>query len=203
MPYELFIALATFSFVSAVTPGPNNLLVMTSAANFGLRRTLPAWSGVCGGFTLMIVLVGIGLMRLFTAFPVSYLLLKSASVIYLLFLSWKIATAAPPDSVEKNKTKGTPLTFLQAALFQWVNPKAWAMALTAVSVYAPPSPALIDILLVAFVFGVVTVPSVGVWAMLGMQLGRLLATPLKLRIFNITTAVLLIASLYPILFGQL
>ncbi|MDA1091429.1 MAG: LysE family translocator [Proteobacteria bacterium] len=197
MTFELITALAAFALVSSITPGPNNLMLMASGANFGFRRTLPHMLGVALGFVFMLSLIGVGLVRVFDAFPVSYILLKGFSVIYLLYLAFKIATAAPMQNAD---SVGRPFTFLQAALFQWVNPKGWAMALTAVSVYAPSqSPAAIGI--VALVFGAINLPSVSTWTLMGQQIQRLLTSPRRLRAFNIAMAALLVASLYPVLMG--
>ncbi len=195
MTYNTFIALFAFCFVSSITPGPNNLMLMASGANFGFRRTIPHLLGVAGGFVFMVVLVGLGLVQLFDAFPVTYTALKIFSVLYLLYLAWKIANAAPPKAQDG---AGTPFTFIQAALFQWVNPKAWAMALTAVSVYAP-SQSVAGIILVAAVFGAVNLPSVAAWVTLGQQMRRFLTTASRLRAFNWIMAALLLASLYPVL----
>ena len=196
MTYDILSALAAFAFVSSITPGPNNLMLMASGANYGLRRTLPHMLGVALGFAFMVILVGVGLIQIFDAFPVTYTVLKVASVGYLLYLAWKIATAAAPEAKEPT---GTPFTFLQAAAFQWVNPKAWTMALTAISVYAVPEAGVWGILLVGLVFGAVNLPSVSVWTWMGQQLRRVLDDPRKLRVFNIAMAVLLIGSLWPIL----
>lgn len=195
MTYDVLTALVAFAFVTSITPGPNNLMLMASGANFGFRRTIPHMLGVGLGFTLMVVLVGAGLVQVFDAYPVSYAVLKGVSVGYLLYLAWKIATAAPPRAGDK---AGTPMTFVQAVLFQWVNPKAWAMALTAVSVYAP-SQTLSAIALVALIFGAINLPSVSSWTVMGQQMRRLLTNPRRLRAFNIVMAVLLIASLYPVI----
>ena len=120
--FEIFSALLLFAFVSSITPGPNNLMLMTSGANFGFRLTLPHLAGVGLGFTLMIILVGLGVMQLFEAFPQSYTLLKVLSIAYLLYLAGKIALAkhTSQGNVQRNK----PMTFIQAVLFQWVNPKS-------------------------------------------------------------------------------
>ncbi len=195
MTYDLLTALAAFAFVSSITPGPNNLMLMASGANYGVWRTLPHMLGVALGFVFMVILVGVGLIQIFDAFPVAYTVLKVLSVGYLLYLAWKIATAAAPDAAEPT---GTPMTFLQAAAFQWVNPKAWTMALTAISVYAAPSAGIWGIFLVGVVFGLINLPSVGLWAWMGQQLRRVLDDPRKLRAFNITMAVLLVASLWPL-----
>ena len=196
MTYEIILGLIVFSMVSSITPGPNNLMLMASGANFGFRRTLPHMLGVALGFTLMVLLVGIGLIQVFDAFPISYQVLKVVSVTYLLYLAWKIGTAAP--SPGNAATGGSPFTFVQAALFQWVNPKAWTMALTAVSVYSP-SQTTAAIAFVAAVFGAINLPCISLWTTLGQQLQNLLTSPRRLRAFNITMAVLLVTSLYPVL----
>lgn len=198
MTYDLFLALALFAFVSSITPGPNNLMLMASGANFGFRRTIPHMLGVALGFVFMVVLVGAGLVQVFDAFPISYTVLKVASVLYLLYLAWKIANAGP---AEASGSSGTPMTFLQAAAFQWVNPKAWAMALTAISVYTPDQ-TLWAIFLVGAVFGAINLPSVGSWTILGQQMARFLTNPQRLTQFNWLMAVLLVASLYPVIWPQ-
>ena len=195
MSYDLLTALIAFAFVSSITPGPNNLMLMASGANFGFRRTIPHMLGVGIGFVVMVLLVGAGLVRIFDAYPVAYTLLKLVSVAYLLFLAWKIATAAP---VRGPSGAGTPMTFLQAAAFQWVNPKAWTMALTAVTVYAPDT-TVRAIVVVGLVFGAINLPSVGSWTLLGQQMARILSSPARLTAFNWTMAALLVASLYPVL----
>ncbi|KKB12461.1 hypothetical protein VE25_07170 [Devosia geojensis] len=197
MTLEIFTALAAFAFVTSVTPGPNNLMLMASGANFGVRRTVPHALGVAIGFTVMVLLVGVGLVGLFEAFPMSYTVLKVVSVAYLLYLAWKIATAS---GLGEKSVAGKPITFLQAAAFQWVNPKAWSMALTAVTVYAG-SRSFEAVALVALVFGVINLPSTGAWAIVGGQMKRFLTDPVRLRTFNIVMAVLLVASLYPVLFS--
>ncbi|MCX7646320.1 MAG: LysE family translocator, partial [Rhodobacteraceae bacterium] len=119
MNADLLLALAAFAFVTSITPGPNNIMLMTSGANFGFRRTLPHMAGVALGFVFMAAAVGLGLVRLFDAWPASHTVLKAASVAYLLWLAWKFAHAAPPEGRDE---AGRPMTFLQAAAFQWVNP---------------------------------------------------------------------------------
>ena len=195
MSTEIVTALIAFAFVSSITPGPNNLMLMASGANFGVRRTIPHMLGVSLGHAFMIFLVGAGLMGVFDAYPVAYTILKVVSVAYLLFLAWKIATAAAPRGKSRS---GTPMTFLQAAAFQWVNPKGWAMALTAISVYLP-APGLEGVALAALVFALTNLPSVSCWAVLGQQAQRVLTNRIRLRAFNYTMGGLLVASLYPVL----
>jgi len=198
MSLELITALTVFALAGSMTPGPNNLMLLTSGATFGFRRSVPHISGIIAGFLMLVILVGVGLMQVFTLFPASYVALKFASVAYLLFLAWKIATAAPPDGDAPGKSR--PLTFWQAALFQYVNPKGLAFALAAVSAYTPPSRPLYSVFVVAAVFTVANTLSTCTWTAAGVQARRLLSAPAKLRIFNITVAVLLAGSLYPILF---
>ncbi len=195
MSIELLSALILFAFASSATPGPNNLMLMASGANYGFTRSIPHMLGISVGFALMIVLVGAGLAQIFEAYPVSYTVLKALSVLYLSYLAWKIATAAP---IRKSAEDGRPMTFLQAAAFQWVNPKAWAMALTALSVYAP-SQTLTAFALVAVIFATVNLPAITFWTVLGQQMARILTNPRRLTTFNWTMAGLLIASLYPVL----
>ncbi|RVT85649.1 LysE family translocator [Rhodobacteraceae bacterium CCMM004] len=195
MTYDTLAALAVFAFVTSITPGPNNIMLMTSGANFGFRRTVPHMLGVGLGFVLMVALVGAGLMRAFETWPLAATVLKVASVLYLLWLAWKMAHAAAPGA---GGGAGRPITFLQAAAFQWVNPKAWAMALTAVAAYAPTR-TWEAVAAVALVFGAINLPAVSSWTVLGTQIARFLTAPGRLRAFNWTMAALLVASLYPVL----
>lgn len=199
MTTEILLALCAFAFVSSVTPGPNNLMLMASGTNFGFARTIPHMLGVSIGFTLMIVLVGAGLAKIFEMYPAAHDALRIVSVVYLLWLAWKIATAKPPSADAASGAK--PMTFLAAALFQWVNPKAWTMALTAVTAYTLPAQPWTSLLIVALVFGLINLPTVSSWTLMGVQMRRFLNDPVKLRVFNGTAAVLLVASLYPVVFA--
>ncbi|NRA53835.1 MAG: LysE family translocator [Gammaproteobacteria bacterium] len=196
MTNELLTALIVFAVVSTITPGPNNLMLMSSGANFGFKRTIPHMLGIGLGFAWMVALVGIGLIEVFDRFPVSHDILKVASIGYLLYLAYKIATSQPIE--EQGNNKVAPLTFIQSAAFQWVNPKAWSMALTAISVYSP-SRSLESIALVSIIFALANIPSVSLWTVLGQQLRRLLSSTIRLRAFNWTMAGLLVASIYPTL----
>lgn len=195
MDIELVSGLMLFALASSITPGPNNLMLMASGVNFGFRSSLPHMFGVTLGFVFMAILVGIGITQVFEAFPVSYQILKVLSVAYMLYLAFKIATSN--GGIEGKKTKSTPMTFVQAVLFQWVNPKAWTMALTAISVYAP-SQTFSSVAVVAVVFGAVNFPCITCWTSLGTKIKRLLREPKSLKIFNYLMASLLVLSLYPI-----
>lgn len=199
MSSDVFLALAAFALVSSITPGPNNLMLMASGANFGFRRTVPHMLGIGIGFGVMIVLVGLGLVRIFDAFPVTHLILSIVGIVYLLWLAWKIAHASAPDSA---RAGARPFTFLQAALFQWVNPKAWQMALTAITLYAPDR-SVMAILWVGLIFALINLPSVSTWTVLGQQMRRILSSPARLRAFNWGMAALLVASLVPVLLPML
>ncbi len=197
MSYEILIALIGFAFASSITPGPNNLMLMASGANYGLRRTVPHMLGISLGHAFMVVMVGVVLLRMFETYPVLNTVLKVLSATYMIWLAWKIANAVPPEA---KKVEGKPFTFLQAAAFQWVNPKAWFMAITAISAYAPQDRGiLIGSLIVAVVFSATNLPSVTVWAWMGVQVRRWLGTARRLRVFNVTMAVLLGGSLWPML----
>lgn len=199
MTYDILLALVAFAFVSSITPGPNNLMLLASGTNFGLRRTVPHLAGVNVGFVLMTMMVGLGLASVLEVFPQAVLVLKVASAIYLVYLSWKIATAAPLADDSPSASSGTPMTFLQAVAFQWVNPKAWAMTLTAVSAYTVTARPLVSLGIIGLVFAVVQLPCITSWAVLGTQIRRFLSSSLRLRAFNIVAALLLLGTIWPIL----
>ena len=199
MNIEILFALVVFAFVSSITPGPNNIMLMNSGANYGFKKTVPHLSGVAIGFTLMIVLVGIGVMQLFNLFPVSFIVLKVLSLCYLVYLAVVMMMATHHSKSSQNKSK--PLSFIQAALFQWVNPKAWTMALTAISVYAP-SQSLFAVFIVALVFGLVNLPCICSWIVLGQKMQTILTSEYRYKVFNITMALLLLLSMMPALVMQ-
>jgi len=172
------------------------MMLLASGANFGFQRTIPHMLGITVGFAFMVIMVGIGVLQAFDAWPMSYLLLKYLSIAYLLFLAYKIATAQPASA--KGSHNSRPLSFVQASLFQWVNPKAWTMALTSLSVYSP-SQEIQSIFMVAGVFALVNLPSVSIWALIGKQMQRWLDSPRRWRTFNISMALMLMASLIPVL----
>ncbi|WP_371225677.1 LysE family translocator [Roseovarius sp. 2305UL8-3] len=195
MTWDIFTALVAFAFITVITPGPNNLMLMASGANFGFRRTIPHMFGIALGMPFMVILVGIGIMQVFDAWPATYTVLKVLSVTYLLYLAWKIANAAPPKTAQE---QGKPLSFLQAVAFQWVNPKAWTMVLSAVTLYATGRD-VFSVLLVAVAYLGVSSISTTSWTVLGQQMRRFLNSPTRLRIFNGVMALLLVATLIPVL----
>ncbi|ROO27656.1 lysine transporter LysE [Salinisphaera orenii MK-B5] len=195
MGLSVLAALLGFAFVATVTPGPNNLMLMASGANFGFGRTLPHMAGIVAGLAVLILLAGAGLMALFEAVPVVRTLLQIICAVYLLWLAWKVATAAPLASASSGSR---PMTFMQAAAFQWVNPKAWAIGLSAITIYAPDR-SFVSVILVAAAFTLVSFPAISVWAWLGTVIRRWLSDAKRRRTFNVAMACLLVASLYPIL----
>lgn len=195
---ELQWALLMFVVVTLFTPGPNNTMLMTSGLNFGFRRGLPHLWGVALGFAVMVLAVGVGLGAVFQAYPAAYTVLKYAGALYLLYLAWHIATAGPPDE-DQGQEHGRPITFLQGAAFQWLNPKAWVMAVGGISTYAAVAAFPSNILLIAFLFGTLGILSSATWLGFGTGLKRLLKSPRAVRAVNIAMALLLVASLWPIL----
>ena len=195
MTFNLFLPLFMFAFVGSATPGPNNLLLLTSGLNFGLPRTVPLLLGISLGFTLMVGLVGFGLGPVFARFPVLYVILKYLGAAYLLWLAWKIAVSGP---LKDDVTEDRPMTFLQGAAFQWVNPKAWMMAVTACSTYTSADAYTLTMTIVTLVFLVVTVPTTALWAGFGTAMRGWLSDPKRLKVFNFVMAALLVASLIPV-----
>lgn len=199
MTLELLLAFVAFAFVTSVTPGPNNMMLLASGVNFGVRRSVPHMLGISLGFMVLVMAVGFGLGQLFEQFPPLYLILRYAGAAYLIYLAWKIASSGAPDA--SGKERGKPFTFLQAAAFQWVNPKAWIMAIGAITTYTPQEGFLFNVLVIAALFALVNCPSVGLWTVAGSLLRHWLERPAILRAFNYGMAFLLVASLYPILFN--
>jgi threonine/homoserine/homoserine lactone efflux protein len=192
-----FAASFGFALVSSITPGPNNMMLLASGLNFGFRRTVPHIIGVNLGFCAMLVLVGLGFAQVFDAFPWLYGVLRYAGAAYLLFLAYSLARS---DRIADTARPGArPLWFIEAAAFQWVNPKAWMMILGAIAAYVPRENFAPNLLLMAAVFLTANLPSIALWAGFGSSLRRFLGTPGRLRAFNLTMAAALAASLYPIL----
>ena len=197
MPVESMLALIGFAFVTSVTPGPSNLILLAAGANFGFRRAVPLVLGVNLSFLAMLLVVGFGLGQVLRANDTIYTALKFLSVLYILWLAWKIAGSRPRASAD-GEPASRPLTFLQMALLQWINPKAWAVALTVTVAYTTPASYVPSLLLMTLVFGIVNLPSVTAWAVFGTALRRILHEPAKARVFNLLMAVMLVASMSPI-----
>ncbi|MBY5442566.1 LysE family translocator [Rhizobium leguminosarum] len=196
MPLDTFLALVLFAFTTSITPGPNNMMLFASGVNFGFRRTIPHMFGIGVGFFSLLIGVGFGLGALLHTVPVVYTALKFAGGAYLVWIAWKIATSR---SLSEGSTGVEPMSFVAAAAFQWVNPKAWVMAVTAMATYINPQLYLASVLIVGLAFAAVNVPSVSTWAGFGSALREWLSDPVRLKWFNISMAVLLVLSLWPML----
>jgi len=194
MQTDLLLGLVTYVTATTITPGPNNLILLSSGANYGFRRTLPVMLGIVLGFSFMIIIVGVGIMQMFEAFPNSKSIMIWASLAYTIYLAWIIASSTSIGDTESPQI----MSATQSALFQWVNAKAWVMALSAITLYAP-SNTMNSVLVVSFIFAIIGIPCVGIWALAGVQVRRFLSSSKRIHIFNIAMAFLLILSVLPIL----
>ena len=197
MSYDVFLALLVYAFVTSITPGPNNFMLLASGVNFGFARTIPHMLGIGIGFLVLLLAVGLGLGAVLTAFPALHTALKIAGGAYLLYLAWKIAMSRTMGG--KGEAGAKPMRFIDAAAFQWVNPKAWVMAITAMAVYTNPERPFLLVVLVSVAFAVVNLPSVSTWAGFGTALRGFLSDPVRLKWFNIAMGLLLVATLWPML----
>jgi threonine/homoserine/homoserine lactone efflux protein len=196
LPLDTALALVSFAFATSITPGPNNIMLTASGVNFGFARTIPHMLGIGAGFMALLVAVGLGIGAIVAAAPELQTILKVVGAAYILWLAWRVANAGPVGEAADQRSR--PMTFWEAAAFQWVNPKAWVMAVGAMSVYVRPDHAAADIAIVTLIFGLVNVPSVGTWAAFGHALRNALRDPAKVRVFNVAMALLLVASILPI-----
>jgi len=193
--FDLVIPVTLFSAASLSSPGPNNVMVAASGVNFGFRRTIPHMLGIAIGFAVMNLAVGLGLGRVFETYPQIHVVLKYLSISYLVFLAWKIANSGP---VKEGGRRAEPFTFLQAAAFQWVNPKAWAVAVGAVATFTTVGGNLLaEVVVMSLIFLLWTIPSASIWIFFGTVIGRFLHTPRRLKAFNWFMAGLLLLSLVP------
>ena len=188
-----------FATVTSITPGPNNMMVLASGVNFGYRNTLPHLLGISIGHSFMCMMVGLGLGEIFTIWPLTYTVIKVLGVLYMLYLAWGVANSAAPPLASAEQSQAKPLGFWGAAAFQWVNPKAWMMALGFFGNFLPKDAGLLHIVTISFIFCVVNFPCVSVWALLGARLRRYLQVDRTRRVFNWTMAALLVVSMLPVL----
>lgn len=191
MSFTVLISFIIYSFVTSVTPGPNNIMLAASGVNFGFRRSIPHILGIGIGFGFMVSVVGLGIGSLISSNIVLYELLKIIGITYLLYLAYKIYHSS---SVDTTSGKSKPLTFLQAAMFQWVNPKAWIMAMGAVTTYLSSQSELYWYVIIGVIYGAIRIPSTGVWALIGEKLQKYIHEPKKLKTFNMVMALLLVLS---------
>ena len=196
MSPTLFAGFLVFSIVNSITPGPNNLLMMASGSVFGLKRTLPHIAGVILGFGVMSLAVGFGLAKVLQTSPMLFVVLRWAAAAYILYIAWRMVTAKGPGVAVADDR---PMSFLGAVAFQWVNPKAWVMALGAVGTFAEHDRFLVDVVVISITFMVVGVPCALTWTSFGSAIRRWFKKPGHLKAFNWTMAALLLASLYPLI----
>ena len=193
---QLLLAFIVFAIVGLYTPGPNNVMLLASGLNFGLRRTLPHVAGVGFGFAFLAAVVGLGLGAVFAAYPVLQSVLKYAGAAYLVYLALAIARAGP---VATGDASPQPLTFWQAAVFQWVNVKGWVIAIGTITAYAALASYPWNILTMALLLLLLGLSSAVTWTLFGAALQSLIRSPRAVRVFNWVMAALLLASLYPVL----
>ena len=200
---SLLVAMMSFAFVTSATPGPNNIMLLASGANFGFWRTVPHMLGIGVGMAGLLTVALLGLGSLFMQWPLAQTLLKVVGALYLLWLAWKIGSAPVAQAVQADKAtsqRAQPFRWWQAALFQFVNPKAWMMALSGVSSFTLAGDLYWSSgLMLIIAFAVINLPSISMWAGLGVALQRLLSTPKRRRIFNIVMGLLTAATVFMML----
>jgi threonine/homoserine/homoserine lactone efflux protein len=194
---ELILTIALFAFSSGITPGPNNIMLMSSGVNFGVKRSLPHLFGICIGFPAMVLAIGLGLSAVFQSYPILHVIVKYLGISYLLYLAWLIANSSAKMN---GKVTVAPLTFIQAAAFQWVNPKAWIMGIGAIATFTTMQQALApQVITIVSVFFCVALPSAFVWLGFGVALKRILKNQRQQKIFNVSMALLLVLSIIPMI----
>ena len=192
--------MAAFAFVTSITPGPNNMMLLASGVNFGVRATWPHLLGISCGHFIMLIAVGLGLGELFIRVPMIYQVMQVLGMAYMLYLAFGIVRTGPPPEQDAANEAAKPIGFWGAAAFQWVNPKAWVMTLGFFSNYLPQDADVLLIAAASLVFSLINFPSIAVWAAMGARMGHYLHVDLYRRIFNWTMAVLLVASMAASLF---
>ena len=194
---EFHLAILLFTATASITPDPNNIMIMTSGVNFGVKRSIPHVLGICLGFPVMVIALGFGLGTIFDSLPILHDIIKILGVAYLMYLAWLIASSSP---FEESASRAMPLRFDQTVLFQWVNPKAWVMATGAISAYTTTvGDTLAQVLFIAFAFLITAGPSVMIWLVFGAGLKRYLDNAVHNRIFNIIMGLLLVISMLPVI----
>ena len=196
MSHSLLFAFVLFATVMFITPGPNNIMLLSSGLTYGFRRTLPHVAGITIGFAFMVGAVGVGLGTVFIAYPVLQTILKYAGVVYLIYLAAAIAMSEPKAPDQDNR-RG-PMTFWGAAMFQWVNAKGWVMVIGTITAYAAIAGFPWNIAIQVGLSLILGALSCTAWALFGSALRPILTSRRALRAFNIVMAVLLLASLYPV-----
>ena len=197
MSNSLFVAFVMFATVMFFTPGPNNIMLLSSGLTFGFRPTIPHILGITIGFAFMVGAVGVGLGTIFIAYPVLQTILKYLGAAYLIYLAAHIAMSEPP-SAEKDERGGRPMSFWGAAMFQWVNAKGWVMVIGTITAYAAIAAFPLNIVIQVGISLILGILSCTAWALFGTALRPILTSRTAVRVFNIVMAILLLASLYPV-----
>ena len=198
MSQSLLIAFIMFATVMFFTPGPNNIMLLSSGLTYGFRPTIPHIMGITVGFAFMVGAVGLGLGTIFIAYPVLQTILKYAGVAYLIYLAWAIAMSEPPSADQDKRREGRPMTFWGAAMFQWVNAKGWVMVIGTITAYAAIAAYPWNIAIQVGLSLLLGILSCTAWALFGTALRPILTSRRAVRAFNIVMAVLLLASLCPV-----
>ncbi len=193
---EYFASLILFTLVTLATPGPNNLMIMTSGLNFGVRASIPHYLGIVFGFPLMIFMVGYCLGDLMMRSEFLRHSLQVGGILYLSWLAWKIASAA---SVSAKEGKAQPFTLWQSLIFQWLNVKGWVIVVALVASFVSPANLFHDLCFACMIYLVFGMVNTFIWLGGGYYLRRWLNEPVKLRVFNVSMAVILLVSLLPII----
>ena len=192
----MFLSIISFAFATAMSPGPNNFMLLSSGLTFGYQKTMPHIMGVMVGFPIMVMAVGLGMGSVFELYPWLYNVLKVVGIAYLLWMAWKIATSNSTMSVDDEVKK--PFTFVQAMLFQWVNPKAWVMVITAMgSFITSTQQAFLQVVIIALVYFCIGLLSTNFWALGGVYLQRFISNEKRVRVFNVLMALLIVFSVVP------
>ena len=191
---EYYLSIILFCLVTSITPGPNNIMLMASGLNHGVLKTVPHISGIIFGFPLMVATLGFGLGTIFLNYPVIHQIIKIAGISYLLFLAWKIANATNTNT---GKQLREPLTFIQAAVFQWLNPKAWVIAIGAIATFTTVGNFQSQVVIIVFAYLFIGAFSMSLWLLMGASLQKILRSQKQLQVFNVVMAILLVMSVAP------
>jgi len=196
----MILSIATFTLSTSISPGPNNIMLLSSGLTFGYKKTIPHMTGVFFGFPLMVLIVGLGMGALFEKFPLVLSVLKFVGILYLFWMAYKIANNTSSYDVEEN-SESKPFSFMQAAMFQWVNPKAWIMAITSISVFVTSNEhGLSQIIIISIIYFLSGCVSCNTWAFGGTILKKFIKSEKSVQRLNILMAILLVASVLPIIF---
>lgn len=196
MSSDTLLALTIFATVTSITPGPNNAMVLASGVHFGFRRTLPHMLGIALGYGVMLAIIGVGVGTAMSVSPLVEVGMRLASGAWMVWVAWSLVRSTDANG---SAARIRPMTFIEGALFQWVNPKGWVLALSSMSLFAKSGDLALDIAIIVATYVFTCLPSSGIWTAFGVRLRRFLGVPWRLRAFNVTMAALLLASTLPLI----